>query len=320
MMSKRGGTFLEEAGAVFGFCHEKIPGKGEDSCCYRIHEGGALIAAFDGCGGLGAQSFVRFGGRSGAYLASRAAAAATMRWFEDRDPSSPPDVGALKARLMEAFGVCEQTARQPQAKLRGAMVRPLPSTASIIVLYRREGRALATTVSAGDSRLYILDAAGLRQLNRDDLAGEDAFTNLYHDAPMTNVVSADGAFELSQGTLELGGPCVLLAATDGCFGYLKSPMEFELLLLEALHGSQCIDEWQGRLEREIDEVAGDDQTLVGLVYGYAGFGPLRDSLSGRLEYLRNLLGGMPDTVEARREIWREYKRDYYSLAPGGAPL
>ena len=170
--------------------------------------------------------------------------------------------------------------------------------------------------------MYLLDADGLKQLNVDDLAGEeDAFSNLYHDAPMTNVVSLDGRFSLSQSSFALTRPCVLLVATDGCFGYLKSPMEFEFLLLDELEASESIDEWQDRLERGIDEVAGDDQTLLALVYGYSRFESLQSSLRGRWRFMQNMLGSMPDDFEARIALWKDYKDGYYSAnALGGATL
>ena len=42
-------------------------------------------------------------------------------------------------------------------------------------------------------------------------------------------------------------PCIIMAATDGCFGYLKSPMEFEKLLLDTLLAGESIVQWQNAL-------------------------------------------------------------------------
>jgi len=315
----RARTFLDEAGAVFGFCHEQIPGKGEDSCCYRIHEQGGILGVFDGCGGLGAQSYARFGGHSGAYMASRAVAAASMKWCEGQRAKDPIDIEALKGCIAEAFSVCDAVANEPQTKLRGAMVRPFPTTMSLFYFRHAMKKTTFTAISAGDSRLYLLDAGGLKQLNRDDLAGEDAFSNLYHDAPMTNVVSSDGDYELSKNSFVLTNACVLLAATDGCFGYLPSPMDFEWLLLSTLFHSQSVDQWQERLEDRIQEIAGDDYTLMGLVYGCESFDGLQDFLYKRYEQVRGIMEDLPDGVEPRRQLWESYKQDYYALALGGVP-
>lgn len=309
-------TFLDKLGFAFSFCHERIPGRGEDSHCYRLHERGGMIAVFDGCGGSGAEVYPRLGGRSGAYLASRAAATATMQWFERGGLDDELDIDALHDEITSVLGVCEGYASQTHTKIRGSIVRSFPTTLAAFVFRRKGSRFLVSSINAGDSRLYLLNADGLKQLSIDDVSGGDAFTNLYDDPPMTNVVALDGEFDLRVSTCEPDGKFVLLAATDGCFGYFKSPMEFEAMLLETLSDSRCVDDWQHGIELQIDEVAGDDQTLSVLAYGYSGFGDLKRCFFPRLKKLRSWLRDAEEqgrVYEWRRDIWEDYKVGYYSM-------
>lgn len=309
--------FLDDAGAFFGFCKEKIAGKGEDSCCFRFHEQGGIIAVFDGCGGSGAENYSKLGNHSGAYLASRAAAAATMQWFEWQEAARGQDIEALHKCIMDMLAVCEHYAEQPRSKIRGSITKSLPTTMAALTFQKPDARTtIMSSISAGDSHVYQLDAGGLKQLNKDDVSGGDAFSNLYDDPPMNNVISRDGGFTLNWRTYELVGKCVLISATDGCFGYLKSPMEFEMLLLGTLMASQSVDEWQYRIESAIDEVAGDDQTLLALAYGYRSFMELKQSFEPRFDDMLRLLSDVGNGVDdfgKRSRIWNEYRQSYYSL-------
>lgn len=314
---RRKRNFLDDVGAVFSFCREKVDGKGEDSCCYRLDEQGGLIAAFDGCGGSGAESYEKLGNNTGAYLASRVAAAATLQWYEQQNGADNFDIEALGAHIEESLAVCEGYSNQPQSKIRGSITKTLPTTMAALAIRRVDANTTTMTViSAGDSHLYQLDEEGLKQLNVDDVAGGDAFSNLYDDPPMTNVISLGGGFRLNNRTMPLYGKRVLIAATDGCFGYLRSPMEFELLLLDTLMEAQSVDEWQNKIEAVIDEVAGDDQTLLGLVYGFRDFDELKDEFRLRYIDLSHTLSSIKsdaDEFAQRSEIWKRYSSMYYSM-------
>lgn len=66
---------------------EMIEGKGEDSYSYRCKEKKGFIGVFDGCGGIGGKRYERFDYHTGAYLASRGVALATLEWWSQYNTS-----------------------------------------------------------------------------------------------------------------------------------------------------------------------------------------------------------------------------------------
>ena len=309
-------TLLEIVDAQFGFCHERIPGKGEDSWCYSLNERACLLGVFDGCGGLGAATYEKLGSHTGAFLASRASAAGAMAWFDAYCDGGLRDSQALKRHLQSALSVCVDTADAPPSALKGSMVRLMPTTLALWLVEREAKGLTATSYSAGDSRTYLLDALGLAQVSVDDIANEDAMSNLYHDAAMTNVVSADGHYTIAAARHRLSVPCVLISATDGCFGYFRSPMEFEYLLLDTLHRSNSIDGWSDALEAIIGETAGDDQTLAAVVIGYGSHEQLKRAMLPRWRALEAMVASFGDSFDARQAAWEQYSSAYYRLAKG----
>lgn len=315
-------TLLSLLDAHVGYSCEKIPSKGEDSWCYSFNERAGIMGVFDGCGGLGAASYNKLSGKTGAYLSSRAAAGAAMEWFARGCKTGTFNVDTLKQQLMDYLSVCVSAAQTVQSKFRGSMVRLMPTTASVWLMEPDQDRLKVTSVSAGDSRNYILCKSGLLQISVDDLSGEDAMSNLYNDGAMTNVISADGQFTLKQDMFSLDiaqSPMILISATDGCFGYLRSPMEFELLLLDTLMRASSADQWTLLLQSRIGEVAGDDQSLSMAAFGFGSFQNMQQTLLPRYREMTGLVASLGDSTEKRWEVWETYKTNYYCLTEGGAP-
>ncbi len=308
-------------GTALLVAHEAVPGKGEDSYAYLLRKGDALLAAFDGCGGLGAQRYGAFDGQTGAFVAARMAAAAVMDWFSRREPlkdlpqAEPPVLEEVRAVLKAQMTRIRRGANEASA-LRGSMVRSFPTTAAIALAdCSRQDGFDALFLWAGDSRGYLLTPSGLRQLTRDELrGGPDAFENLYADAPLSNSVNADDEITLSARAVRAPYPAVLFVATDGAFGYVPSPMQFEMLLLEALEEAQSPKAWEDALARRLAALAGDDATLVMAILGWSDFEALRRDFAPRRDALRRLL---PDAARSEdravlEAVWADYRRDYYA--------
>ncbi len=288
--------------AIFSVNGEMVANNGEDSFYYGVDQTRAIVAAFDGCGGIGSRRYANFSGKTGAYVASRAVCGGVKNWFEAKSQDT------IKSYMERALKVCSKHADK-EGRLMGSLGKSFPTTAAII---ESEGNADKVTCKcywAGDSRCYMLDEMGLHQLSLDDIDGEDAFSNISGDGVLTNVINASTGFEIHEKRLVFKKPCILIAASDGCFGYLNSPMEFEYMLLDTLMRSASPGVWKQTLDSEIRSYTGDDYTLCVSVYAQDNFQKLKKSLEKRhgavyREYI---------AAEGNSEDkWNKYK-DAYSM-------
>jgi serine/threonine protein phosphatase PrpC len=238
---------------------------------------------------------------------------------------------ALEERLTEL--------KAPPSRLRSKLLRALPTTMAVIALQRtaRGGPTWAGHVFwAGDSRAYVVTADGAAQLSTDDLRDPgDALANLRRDSVVSNAMSADTDFHVSYRRVELKAPFLLVCATDGCFGYVPTPMHFEHLLLQGLAGARNPQAWSSALQSAITEITGDDAAMavMGVGTDFSGF---RTLLAPRLAELERSfiapLDGLRRTVdEAERALqqarqrhevetaalWAQYQTGYEQhLRPG----
>jgi serine/threonine protein phosphatase PrpC len=292
----------------FGFNLAKVPDHGEDADpILRDGPDLGLAAVFDGMGGAGGTVYdTPDGSRSGAYLASRIA----RRVVEEHllgllTPDRPLPGEATATELHDALEGALQDAlaalHAPASRLRSRLLRALPTTMALGALQRAEPDGadwICHVLWAGDSRVYACTADGLQQLSIDDLrdAG-DAMTNLQRDSVISNAISADTDFRINHRRVPLRAPFVLVCATDGCFGYLRSPMHFEAMLLRTLMDAGSEEGWSTALQEEIAAVTGDDASLVAIGVG-ADVPALQRLLGPRLaEVEQRYTGPMDDLVE-----------------------
>jgi len=262
----------------FGFNLGKIPDQGEDSDpILRDGPDLGLLAVFDGMGGAGGTVYdTADGQRSGAYLASRIARDVVERRMLDllvpdwnlKGEAAAADLqrsvqDALQERLTEL--------KAPKSGLRSRLLRALPTTMAALALQRSQrggSRWLCHVFWAGDSRGYVFEPGGARQLTADDLRDPgDAMANLRHDSVVSNAMSADTEFHVSYRRVELEAPFLLVCATDGCFGYVPSPMHFERLLLQPLLTARTVAGWSQVVQTEIAAVTGDDAAMSVMAVG-----------------------------------------------------
>jgi serine/threonine protein phosphatase PrpC len=298
---------------LFFFCGEKKPGDGEDSYAYALHERGALLGVFDGCGGSGAAVYEGLQNKTGAYLAARAASAAWLRWFEGLDFDGEISAEALKPMLLRDLRLCEERGGEGGDKLLGTMAKRFPTTAAAAVCRPCRGGVEALLQWAGDSRIYWLDGDGLAQLTEDDLGGIDAMQNLSEDAPLTNAINLSRDFQIHSASRVFRGPGLLFASSDGCFGYLSTPMEFEALLLCTLQQAATPAEWESLVKEAVGRISGDDYTLCGICLGFGSFEELRRRLRRRGDLLdRVYVNGLEAcSREEKLQLWERYQENYY---------
>ena len=338
--------------------HHEVKGTGEDAPPIAIFNEPAygLIGVFDGLGGAGGET-VKFGDgteRTGAWLASRRAHNIVLEAYGEligrmRTAAAPPSSGDFYGQKIELpenrppFDFTDQLKRALQqgltsyaedvraggsGRLKGPLIKTLPTTMAICTFDLSSHEY--TAIWAGDSRVYCLNPdLGLQQVTTDDLKGNpDALQNLTRDAIMSNCVSASADFELRERQFPMPSPCVLIAATDGCFGYVHTPLQFEYMLLSTMRDARTFPEWGERLKGAIIQVTGDDSTLAAFAIGWPDFATFRKHFADRhqwcaarvdaLEAKRVLVGRLErELSQAREELttltqdqWAEYRGRY----------
>ncbi len=331
---------------LFGFNLAKIADHGEDSDpILRDGPDLGLIGVFDGMGGAGGTVYeTPDGSRTGAYLASRIARdVVEERMLDLLEPNwnlkGEAAAQDLQRSVKRALEVRLAELKAPTSRLRSKLLRALPTTMAVIALQRAR-RSGSTWVGhvfwSGDSRAYAFLPTGARQLSTDDLRDSgDAMANLHADSVVSNAMSADTEFHVNYRRVELEAPFLLGCATDGCFGYVPSPMHFEHLVLGPLPEARSVDAWSQRVQSAISAVTGDDaaMSMMGVGMDFPGFQSL---LAGRvseleqqfidpLDGLRRAVEDAEQGLQAAREgyatgtaeLWGRYKPDYERhLQPG----
>lgn len=295
-------------------CQENKPNNGEDSYVRSVNKQAGLVGVFDGCGGSGAKKYSKYSGKTGAFMASRVVCGATKDWFYefcDHACFAENPGEDLKKKVFDYLSICKHVSGEESA-LKGFMSKDFPTTASIVITWTENELLKVLCLWAGDSRCYMLNEDGLFQLTEDDLDVSDAMDNLTSDGVLTNVISTSKDFCIHSKCLEFNRPCVLFAASDGCFGYYPTPMEFEYSLLETLQKSSSIAEWELLLKHRLSDVAGDDLSLYGYAFLYGSFKRLRSGLEQRRNIvMKKYINRLSDfSPEDRQSLWISYKGNY----------
>ncbi len=300
------------------FSGEAIRGKGEDSWTFGFSQDAGMIAVFDGCGGSGARKHADYAGHSEAYMAARLCAGAVYQCMHSGFPGCQ-NPGQFAREILAPHIRQVLQANRPPREGDGMVIkgmRVLPSTmAAALIQNEGDGTLRVSPIWAGDSRVYVLDATGLSQLTRDDSTQPDPQETLYDDGALTNVLCADKPVNLHCTSHRLKTPFLLIAATDGCFGYVSTPMEFEGMLLHALQESDSVARWEEDLLKLVAGYAGDDHTLCLASFGYGSFEQIKRAFAPRY---RQLCASYLETVwsipwedrDTRRQLWRQYRPQY----------
>lgn len=314
--------FADLVDASFAICEEKRPDNGEDSYLYMLSDTEGLAAAFDGCGGSGAKRYESYRNKTGAYMASRVAAGATKLWFEDRQ--SDPARGStekLKEMYKQYLERCKVLGNSA-IKVKGSLSKEFPTTAAIINCRGAGSEIEADCIWAGDSRCYLLDETGLKQLSWDDLGGLDAMENLSADGVLTNVISLSKSFTLHRRTIRVRKPVILFSASDGCFGYFRTPMEFEAMLLETMMKADSFQGWQDGILKRLAEISGDDFTFCGFAFGFGSYENMKKTLARRTlavfeTYMKDIETKSRDEL---MQMWYGYKPEYSRYLSDAYPV
>ncbi len=304
--------FVSQLNGIFVLSKEIIKNSNEDNFYCGYKNDAAMIAVFDGCGGLGSQKYKCFQEHTGAYMASRIVSGAVHDWFHDyydKEWKSESDfVQSIKTYIDNGYAVCKKYAEK-NTLIRGTMVRDFPTTAAIAYVHRTLSEIELYTIWVGDSRIYLLDDCGLAQLSVDDTDVDSALSNLYSDGALNNVLSSDGNYVLHCIHMRLHKPVQIIVATDGCFGYVPTPMEFEKLLLDCIIHSRSQESLKQELYKTFTTYAGDDFSLGWISLMYDSYSQIRDLCKKRKrELTQKYLRYDKDTQVL--DTWERYRKNY----------
>lgn len=311
----------------------KIENEGEDAppLLMASSDGRYAIGVFDGMGGAGAEVYQEDNQEhKGAYFASRTVKDIVERFVQDSNAyDNGPEAlsNSMKEIIKDGLLKKRESLKGSQSLLVSKMVKTLPTTMAVSFISNKEDKWRIQVFWAGDSRVYLLTPnTGLSQLTKDDLSIEqDPFQNLYNDSSLNNMVNLSQDFTINYKEYEAKFPCIVLAASDGCFGYLPSPMHFEGLLLETMFASNSIYEWKLMLTEKLKEVACDDCTMS-LISNLTEYDTLKNSFNKRYQFLSQEMSVIDDeireatnnnekngnvTKEILEKHWNTYKTTNY---------
>ena len=311
--NKKSDSLLKCLDAVFVINGEMIDENGEDSYAFSLNDNLGMVGVFDGCGEIGSGKHGVYSNKSGAYIASRVSAEAAMEWYGQ---ICEIDAEILRA---ESGALRENFKKMLSNRLNGLETAELstgtidfPTTASVVLLSNEGKRIFSSFIWAGNSRGFVLTPDGLCQVTRDDVEA-DELNSFGNDTALTNLVVAGADFVLHGRNVVCNNEGIFITATDGCFGYFSTPMEFEYMITDTLERSESIDEWKFKLEQFIKRVASDDYTMGVAVCGYKNFKNLKKAFKERRKFLKdNYISKLVYGNERMRvALWNEYKKTYY---------
>lgn len=270
---------------IKGFNVPKKENYGEDADpydCVDSNKSWGVISVFDGMGGAGARKYIHDETQeehTSAYWASRFVHSAVKELIEERNTKH---IGENPISFIELFlhqRIKDKLDREVTHFLSASstmskMIRKLPTTIAMCAYEINSDMVHVKTYWAGDSRIYMFDLERMSFLTIDDADApdNDPFSPANMDLAMSNAISQERSFRINKYQIDIpldkNKPFVLLACTDGCFGYFKNPIEFEYMVRAELKDSKDWNEWSDRMKDAIIRNGkSDDLSLVGVVFG-----------------------------------------------------
>lgn len=278
---------------------EKKVGRGEDSDPILFSNNDSLfIGVFDGMGGAGGTECISDFSHDGVDMTKAYVGSRIVKDAIEKSVRENPDIlfaSDLSDRLIDIIKTryAEEQEKYPtksKGVLRSALIKEYPTTLAISCITRQSDEYIVDSYWAGDSRNYVWTPNGLFQISIDDLKGNlDPLQNLYEDAPMSNCVQADAPFMINHKRiyLEKTRQFIILSATDGCFGYYPSPMDFEKALVNSLHKSNSLEEWNANLTKCFEFVSADDFSYSIGIIGFSNFKECKKAFKKSIPLIRS---------------------------------
>jgi serine/threonine protein phosphatase PrpC len=272
------------------------------------------------CDGMGGKS-AGYGGQTGGAIAAHTAAQIAQEFLREHEGQlGQNNINSLQEKI---DGILTQKALHlPQSRVKSDLTdKKLGTTLAVGIASKpqqEEGTFHLDVAWIGDSRVYLLSSEkGLQQLTNDDLKEpKDAYELIYNDPPMSQYLAAsmEPGWKIHWNSFEWEEKGLLIVCTDGCFQYLKSPWEFEILLLDSLAKSSNCDKWKELLMSSYESNKQDDVSLLISPVGFDDklcFTVLKSLYSRRLEFLKREY--IQQDSATPQQLWEKYRLQYEEL-------
>lgn len=290
-------------GLVPSFNVPKKPGKGEDSdpiCDVSGDRCWGILGVFDGMGGAGGRHYKHKDTQeehTSAYWASRIVQKTVIDMMNHRlIGTNPIEYFETNIRKFITNALDREIENFPVANIKAPskLIRKFPTTLAISLYFIQDNTLNIYNYWAGDSRIYLFNGETQYFLTLDDsdAPNNDPFAPENSDLAMNNAIcqDKDKPFRINKSTvsfrLDKDNPIILMAATDGCFGYYTNPIEFEEMIREKLKSSNSLCEWSDNIKNAIIEnIQQDDFSMSMVVLGYSheSLNVLQNALTKRLK-------------------------------------
>ncbi len=289
---------------------------------YRVDEPNARAVAgvFEGNSTYSDVTYPEHGNRSGGFIGSRAAAAATLKWFSSANCRfDDNDASYLRSSIDLYLRRAKSTLDYEGKPLFGKKARTFPVSGALTVVdYPDETAVDCQFLWAGNCRGYVLDDYGLCQLTEDDCDKDaDALTVRAADQKLNNVINADIAYRINFRRIHVTEPMMFISSTTAAFDGFSSPMEFEYAVLYALIKAKNVADWEKKLKSIVGDYAEGDFAMTIVSVGFGDFDDMKRYYEPRIKelvekYIRPLNAARKGQSNVNvGDLWQVYRNGYY---------
>ncbi|MDR3216996.1 MAG: hypothetical protein LBT55_06235 [Clostridiaceae bacterium] len=156
--------------------------------------------------------------------------------------------------------------------------RLLPTTlASLLYRENKNDTVTVEAVWAGDSRCYIIDENGLRQLTEDDEDASELITNHFYVGGTEDPILHYKVYP------NIKKPFILMGVSDGVFDPYSphDNLGVEATILRELQATDSSEDLCKNLKNHYDEVGADDATMAFVAFGFKDYGDMKRRFKSR---------------------------------------
>lgn len=219
----------------------------------------------------------------------------------------------LDTELSQAFKAVDSHFAAGSSKFNTKMYKNYPTTIAGVIFSKvsiEESPFSVLAFWSGDSRCFLLDSAGLKQLSIDDAdKGDDALYSMQNDPKMSKYVTSSYDVNVNFREYELVDKrAMIIVATDGAFNYFRTPMHFEYYLLNCLYTSKSLEEFKVKLTSIVQDVTGDDVSFVLIPIGFSSFEEVRNYIENRYREMAGFNRSFNNQMEYLTPLIEDEKR------------